>query len=148
MFGRPARLGNDADIQGMGVVAGLGIECVLTLGTGAGTALFQDGVIAPHMEFAHHPVHGKHTYNGYVGRVALEEVGHKRWNKRVRRVIDILFSLTHYDTLYIGGGNGKEVAGKLPANVRIVPNEAGITGGVRLWDGRFAADPSPWVSQP
>lgn len=146
-FGRPARLGNDADIQGMGVVAGLGVECVLTLGTGAGTALFQDGVIAPHMEFAHHPVHGKHTYNGYVGRDALAKVGHKRWNKRVRRVIEILFNLTHYDMLYIGGGNGKEIAGKLSPNTRIVPNEAGITGGVRLWDGRYAQDPVPKVSE-
>ncbi len=138
-FGKPARLGNDADIQGLGVVSGLGVECVLTLGTGAGTALFQDGLLAPHMEFAHHPVHGKHTYNGYVGRDALQEVGHKRWNKRVRKVIAILSNLTNYDTLFIGGGNAKAINGILDGNVTIVPNEAGITGGVKLWEGQNAA---------
>lgn len=144
-FRRPARLGNDADIQGMGVVAGQGIEFVLTLGTGAGTALFQDGLITPHMEFAHHPIRGKQSYNDYVGRAALETVGHKRWNKRVRRVIDILFALTHYDRLYVGGGNGKAVAGH-PENVQIVPNEAGITGGLKMWQGINAVNPAPWTS--
>jgi polyphosphate glucokinase len=145
-FGRPARLGNDADIQGLGVVSGQGIECVLTLGTGAGTALFENGLLAPHMELAHHPVHGKHDYNGYIGRAALEKVGHKRWNKRVRRVIGILFSLFHYDVLYIGGGNGRRLEGKLDPKVRIVPNEAGITGGVKLWDGLNGTDPGRWSS--
>jgi polyphosphate glucokinase len=41
--------------------------------------------------------------------------------------------------LYIGGGNAKNLQLELPSNVRIVSNEAGITGGIRLWDGVFAA---------
>jgi polyphosphate glucokinase len=145
-FGRPARLGNDADIQGMGVVAGQGVECVLTLGTGAGTALFQDGLIAPHMELAHHPVHCKHDYNGYVGRDALQKVGPKRWNKRVRRVVDILFGLFHYDVLYVGGGNSERITGKLDDRVKIVSNAAGITGGIKLWEGRNSVDATQWSS--
>jgi polyphosphate glucokinase len=36
--------------------------------------------------------------------------------------------------LYIGGGDSKKVDIDLPANVRIVSNDAGITGGVKLWD--------------
>jgi polyphosphate glucokinase len=142
-LGKPARLGNDADIQGLGVVTGQGIEAVLTLGTGAGTAFFEDGVLAPHMEFAHHPVHGKHDYNGYVGRDALAKVGHKRWNRRVHKVIAILDSLVHFDLLYIGGGNGSKVDGKLGDRVKIVPNEAGITGGIKLW--RDAEQPNAAV---
>ncbi len=145
-FGKPARLGNDADIQGLGVVTGEGVECVLTLGTGAGTALFEDGLLAPHMELAHHPVHGKHDYNGYIGRDALAKVGLKRWNKRVRRVIDTLFALFHYDMLFIGGGNGSKLHGKLHGPVKIVSNEAGITGGIKLWDGRNGADAARWSS--
>lgn len=132
-LGKPARLGNDADVQGLGVIAGKGIEFVLTLGTGAGTSLFEDGVMAPHMEFAHHPIRRNKTYNDYIGRDALAEVGHKRWNKRVHKVIAILDSLVHYDTLYIGGGNGRKVEGELDPRVKIVPNEAGITGGIALW---------------
>ena len=132
-LGKPTRLGNDADIQGLGVISGHGIEAVLTLGTGAGTAFFQDGVMAPHMELAHHPVHGKKSYNDYVGRDALAKAGHKRWNRRVLKVIALLDMLVHYDTLYIGGGNGSKVKGDLGDRVKIVPNEAGITGGIGLW---------------
>ena len=132
-FGKPARVLNDAEVQGYGVISGHGLEMVLTLGTGAGTALFQDGRLAPHMELAHHPVHGKKTYNDYIGRDALAQVGKKRWNKRVHKVIGILDSLIHYDTLYIGGGNSAKVQAPLPANVKLVSNEAGITGGIALW---------------
>ena len=36
--------------------------------------------------------------------------------------------------LHIGGGNARHIRLELEQNIRIVPNEAGITGGVRLWD--------------
>lgn len=132
-FGVPARVLNDAEVQGFGVIRGQGLELVLTLGTGAGTALYENGRLAPHMEFAHHPCHGGKTYNEYVGRDALEKVGKKRWNKRVRKVIDTLFALIHYDHLFIGGGNATHVKGDLPKNVELVSNDAGITGGIALW---------------
>ncbi len=132
-FGKPTRVLNDAEVQGFAVISGIGLEFVLTLGTGAGTALFRDGKLAPHMEFAHHPVHGKKTYNDYVGRDALEKIGKKRWNKRVRKVIGILDALVHYDRLYIGGGNSEKVNEPLPDNVTLVSNAAGITGGIALW---------------
>ena len=35
--------------------------------------------------------------------------------------------------LYLGGGNAKKLTFELPDNVEIVPNVAGILGGVRLW---------------
>ena len=132
-LGKPTRVLNDAEVQGFGVISGKGLEMVLTLGTGAGTALFQDGWLAPHLEFAHHPVRGKKTYNQYVGRDALKNIGGKRWNKRVRRIIDILNALVHYDVLYIGGGNSKRIEEPMADNVKIVSNEAGITGGIALW---------------
>ena len=132
-LGKPSRVLNDAEVQGFGVISGKGLEMVLTLGTGAGTALFQDGRLAPHLEFAHHPVRGKKTYNQYVGRDALKKVGEKRWNKRVRRIIGILEALVHYDKLYIGGGNSKRIDEPLAEHVKIVSNDAGITGGIALW---------------
>ena len=132
-FGKPARVSNDADIQGRGVIKGQGIEFVLTLGTGAGTAAFRDGIIGPHLEFAHHPVHGKKSYNDYVGKKALAKIGKKRWNKRVGKVIAILNSLTNFDHLYIGGGNASHIEGPLPEHVTIVSNDAGMTGGIALW---------------
>lgn len=129
----PARLINDAEMQGLAVIKRKGLELVLTLGTGAGTGLFRDGAIMPHLELAHHPIHNDMTYNDYVGNAALKKTGKKQWNKRVLHTIDILYALLHYDRLYIGGGNATRVAVKLPANTRLVSNDAGIEGGAALW---------------
>jgi polyphosphate glucokinase len=133
-FGRPVRLLNDASVQGLGVIEGRGLECVITLGTGMGFALFENGRLAPHLEMGQHPVRKGRTYDGYVGTAALETEGPKRWNRRVRRVIGYLETLVSPDALLIGGGNARHIAFELPPIARIVPNGAGITGGVRLWD--------------
>jgi polyphosphate glucokinase len=130
---KPARLINDAEMQGMAAISGSGLELVLTLGTGAGTALFRNGELMPHMELAHHPVHKSKTYNDYVGEDALKRSGKKAWNRRVAKVIVILSSLLNYDRLYIGGGNAHKISLKLPANVTLVTNDAGLEGGGFLW---------------
>ncbi len=104
-----------------------------------GFALFENGKPGPHLELSQHPVRGRKTYDQYVGNAAFRAEGRKAWNKRVRRAIDSITTLTTCDTLYIGGGNAKNLQLELPSNVRIVSNEAGITGGIRLWDGVFAA---------
>ncbi|MGH8528031.1 MAG: ROK family protein, partial [Gammaproteobacteria bacterium] len=132
-LGKPVRMLNDASIQGLGVITGRGLECVLTMGTGMGFALFQDGEIAPHLELSQHPIRKRKTYDEYLGAAALEAVGRRRWNKRIRKIIGILETVITYDTLYIGGGNAELIEPPLPANVKIVSNTAGITGGVRLW---------------
>ncbi len=137
-LGAPTRVLNDASVQGLGVIGGEGLECVITLGTGFGFALFQDGLLAPHMEVGQHPVAKGLTYDHYLGNAALHEVGRKKWNKRLRKAIDILDTLVMYDTLLIGGGNAQVIDFDLPANVKIVPNAAGITGGVRLWEPKMA----------
>jgi polyphosphate glucokinase len=133
-LGKPTRMMNDAEVQGLGVISGKGLECVITLGTGMGFALFQDGRPAPHLELSHHPIHKGKTYDQFVGVVAFREVGRKRWNRRLRRVLACITTLVGFDTLYIGGGNAKQVDVDLGLNIRLVSNEAGITGGVRLWD--------------
>ncbi len=130
---KPARLINDAEMQGLAAISGSGLELVLTLGTGAGTALFRDGALMPHLELAHHPVHKSKTYNDYVGEAALKLSGRKAWNRRVEKVIAILASLLNYDRLYIGGGNAQKITIKLPANVSLVTNDAGLEGGGFLW---------------
>jgi polyphosphate glucokinase len=134
---KPVRMLNDATIQGLGVIAGRGLECVLTMGTGMGFALFEDGLIAPHLELSQHPIRKNKTYDEYIGEAALEAIGHRRWNKRIRRIIAVLEAVILFDTLYIGGGNARLIEPPLPDNVKTVPNEAGITGGVRLWDERM-----------
>ncbi|HUB10426.1 MAG TPA: ROK family protein [Acetobacteraceae bacterium] len=133
-LGKPARMMNDATVQGLGVISGRGLECVITLGTGMGFALFDRGMPAPHLELSQHPVHKDLTYDRWIGNAALQKVGAKSWNKRVSRAIGYIETLTNYDTLAIGGGNAKRIDFDLPQRVRTVSNDAGITGGIRLWD--------------
>jgi polyphosphate glucokinase len=146
-WGKPVRVLNDADVQGFGAMQGHGVEMVLTLGTGAGTAIFRDGEIMPHLELAHHPVSGNKTYDEYIGNAAREKKGKKAWNKRVAKVIEILREVVCFDHLYIGGGNAKYITFSLPRDVTIVPNTDGLTGGIGLWrkDAKAdtAAEPSP-----
>ena len=134
---KPARVLNDADVQGLGVIRGRGLECVLTLGTGVGSALFQDGILLPHLELGQHPIHRGKTYDQYLGDGALKKAGRAKWNRRLRKAIAIVQTLVNYDTLYLGGGNARVIEFTLPRNVRIASNRNGITGGVKLWDPAF-----------
>src|SRR3984893_11180370 len=139
-WGKPVRVLNDADVQGFGAIKGHGLEMMLTLGTGAGTALFRDGEIMPHLELGHHPVSGGKTYDQYIGNAARQKKGKKAWNKRVAKVIGILREVVRFDHLYIGGGNAKDITFPLPPDVTIVPNTDGLTGGIRLWRKDPTAD--------
>ena len=130
---KPVRVINDADMQGLGIAKGKGLEMVVTLGTGFGTALLMDGILLPHLEVAHHPLSKERDYDQYIGKKALEEVGIERWNKRMKKVIEVLKTVFNYDHLYISGGNAKKIAFKLEDNISIVSNVDGIKGGARLW---------------
>lgn len=132
-LGKPVRVLNDASVQGLGAIEGQGLECVITLGTGFGFALFENGLLAPHLEVGQHPCTKGHTYDHYLGNAALTKVGPVKWNKRLQKAIGFLDTLVTYDVLIIGGGNARMIDFTLPANVRTISNAAGITGGVRLW---------------
>jgi polyphosphate glucokinase len=135
-LGKPTKVANDADIQGAAVVSGKGLELVITLGTGVGTALFFEGRLLPHLEFAHHPFRKGETYNEQLGDATRKEIGNTRWNKRVRKAIDTMRALSFFDHCYIGGGNSKHLDGELAADVSTVDNTAGILGGIKLWGSR------------
>ncbi|GJL61129.1 MAG: polyphosphate glucokinase [Nitrospirales bacterium] len=134
---KPVRAANDADVQGYGAIKGLGVEMVITLGTGFGTALFINGHLVPNLEIAHHPFRKQQTYEVQLGASALKNVGKKRWNLRLAKAIDILDQVINFDHLFIGGGNGKKVTIPLPPHATIVSNTAGLLGGIALW-----ADPN------
>src|SRR5215472_753086 len=145
-LGKPVRVLNDADVQGFGAIKSRGLEMVLTLGTGAGTSIFRDGEIMPHLELAHHPVSGSKTYDEYIGNAARKKKGKKPWSKRVAKVIEILRVVVRFDHLYLGGGNAKDITFALPQDVTIVPNTDGLTGGIRLWRHDVKAAPVVAVS--
>jgi polyphosphate glucokinase len=133
VLNKPVRTINDADLQGLGVVSEQGLEMVITLGTGFGTALLLDGHLLPHLELAHHPVSNDETYDDFVGARALQQHGEEIWNERMQKVINVLKTVFNYDHLYIGGGNSAKLNFKMDNNVSIITNVTGIIGGARLW---------------
>lgn len=133
----PTLVLNDAEVHGAGVVAGAGLELMLTFGTGLGNALFDGGVLAPHQELSQSPVRWGLTYDEYVGEHERLRLGDAQWSRRIRRVVEALRPVYLWDRLYVGGGNSRrltpQVVEKLGDDVVIVPNSAGIIGGVRAW---------------
>jgi len=129
----PARVVNDADMQGYGVISGEGVELVLTLGTGLGTALFTSGHLVPNLELGHHPFERDQTYEERVGRRALRRIGKRRWRRRILRVVAELERTWNFDALYIGGGNARYLSDALPRRVRVFGSIQGLAGGARLW---------------
>lgn len=135
-LGKPVRVVNDADMQGLGAIEGKGIEMVVTLGTGFGTAVFMDGEIAPHLEIAHMPFRKNEDFDKQIGDKALRKIGKKRWNRRVKEAIELMRVLTNFDKLYVGGGNAEHIKFELPPDVKTVSNEFGVRGGAWLWRKR------------
>ncbi|MBK9262042.1 MAG: ROK family protein [Polyangiaceae bacterium] len=131
---RPVRALNDCGLQGLGVIEGQGTEILVTLGTGMGFGLYIDGRYVPNVEFGHHPFRKKRTYEERVCNAELKAIGKRKWNARVMNVLEQLAPIFNFRKLYLGGGNARYVnADKLPPNVSIVDNVAGLRGGVRLW---------------
>ena len=133
MLHKPTKVVNDADLQGAGIVSGKGLEMMITLGTGCGTALLLDGKLLPHFEISHHPIKTDKDYDQYVGEKAYQTKGKEHWNERMKKVIAILKTVFNYDRLYISGGNAKNITFQLDDNITIVNNREGIKGGARLW---------------
>jgi polyphosphate glucokinase len=131
--GKPVIVINDADMQGLGAIKGEGVEMVITLGTGLGSALFEDGRLAPHIELAHIPFRKGETYEDQLGNRALKKVGKSEWNRRLAKAVEAFRALTHFDKLYIGGGNAENVSLNLGPDVEIVSNILGMRGGIWLW---------------
>lgn len=131
---KPIKVINDADMQGLAAIRGEGLEMVITLGTGFGTGLYMDGSLAPHLEIAHSIFADNESYDKAIGDAALKAIGEEAWLKRVDQAIKNMHSLTHYDTLYIGGGNARLLsADKLPDNIVLIDNSAGVKGGIAVW---------------
>jgi polyphosphate glucokinase len=141
-FGHQVRLANDADVQGCAVSRGEGFEFVMTLGTGCGTALFWQGQLLPHLELSHGPFRNGETYDEQLGDVTRQRIGNQRWRRRVRRAVASFDAMLLFDHLYVGGGNAKHLHDEdVGPKGTIVPNVAGILGGIKLWDQQWDTRP-------
>jgi polyphosphate glucokinase len=132
-LGKPVRVINDAELAGLGVIESKGFEVVLTLGTGLGCALFDDGRHLPKIELSQAPFRKGQTYDEQLGNHERRRIGNARWNNRVRKALNSLWPVFWWDRLYIGGGNAEYLSGDLGYGATIVSNAVGLLGGVRLW---------------
>jgi polyphosphate glucokinase len=135
-FGRPTRVLNDAAMQAIGSYEG-GRMLFLGLGTGLGSAMIVDGVVAP-MELAHLPYKKGRTFEEYVGARGLKRLGNKKWSRTVNEVVTELSSQLEADYVVIGGGNARKLK-RLPKNARLGSNDYAFLGGFRVWHHAVAA---------
>lgn len=125
------KVANDATMQGLGVITGTGVEMVITLGTGLGTALFVDGVLNAHYQ----TLPGDNDeFGSPFGDAARRKVGTRCWSRRVHDLIVQLRDITNYDRIYVGGGNAKRLKVGIPRYAALVDNIAGVLGGHYLWE--------------
>jgi polyphosphate glucokinase len=128
-FGRPVKLVNDAAMQALGSYKG-GKMLFLGLGTGLGTAMVVEGIVAP-MEIGHLP-YKKGTYEDYVGRAGLKCHGKKKWRRHVADVVERLLAALQPDDTVIGGGNVAKLQTP-PPHCRKGDNANAFRGGFALW---------------
>ncbi|MEP6548529.1 MAG: ROK family protein [Gammaproteobacteria bacterium] len=129
-FGRPTRIINDAAMQAIGSYEG-GRMLFLGLGTGLGSALIVDGIVAP-MELAHLPFKKGRSFEDYVGERGLRRLGGKKWRQNVNEMVERLSTVLEADYVVIGGGNARKLK-RLPKNARLGSNDFAFLGGFRLW---------------
>ena len=129
---------NDAEVHAAAVITGKGLEAVLTFGTGLGSAIFSDGKLAPHLEISHATIRYGKSIDAWIGEQSRRRLGNKLWSRRVKSLIQELYPMIVWDRLYIGGGNAQRISKSalksFDYKVKIIPNSAGVTGGVKAWD--------------
>jgi polyphosphate glucokinase len=134
-FHKPVKVLNDAAMQALGSYEG-GRMLFLGLGTGLGTAMILDRLIAP-MELGHLPYKKGRTFEDYVGARGLERLGKKKWQRAVEDVVARLQAALVAEHVVLGGGNAKKLK-RLPPGVRMGDNKNAFAGGFRVWEKDYA----------
>ena len=129
-FGKPVKLLNDAAMQALGSYEG-GRMLFLGLGTGLGSALIIDGVIAP-LELLICPIESA-VRSKITFLRGLARLGKKNWTKAVADVTARLQAAMVADSVVLGGGNAKKLK-RLPTGARLGLNTNAFLGGFRVWD--------------
>lgn len=134
---------NDADAAGLAEMrygAGRrehGTVLLVTLGTGAGTALFRAGRLYPNTELGHLPWKGGRSAEKFVSAAARKrrDLSWREWAGRLNEYLRTLEDLFWPDLLIAGGGVSAKHRKWLPwlkLRTRIIParlqNQAGIVG--------------------
>lgn len=145
-LGRSVHVINDADAAGVAEMkfgAGKGQDGVVimtTLGTGIGTAIFNNGVLVPNAELGHLEIEGvDYETKAAFSAKERENLTWKQWAARLQVYYSTLEKLFTPDLIIIGGGVSKQHEDFLPLlklKAAIEPalkrNNAGILGAAAL----------------
>ena len=141
-IGRPVIVLNDADAAGIAEMrfgagrAIVGTVFVLTLGTGLGSALFNDGVLVPNTELGHMEIRGRDAERRSAAVARIRRgLSWKAWAGDLDEHLHAIDRLFWPNMVILGGGVSKNADRFLPyLTVRppVVPaelrNDAGIVG--------------------
>jgi len=109
---------------------------MITIGTGIGTAIFNNGVLLPNTEIGHIQFRGKDAET-ILSEPARESrhISHARWAKDFNKYLEYLEALFWPDMFILGGGGFKKpekFAGafetRAPVQFAKFKNQAGIIG--------------------
>ena len=153
--GRPVVVGNDADVAGLAEMrygvgktdprVRVGVTIFLTLGTGTGSAIFNDGVLVPGSELGHMEIRGRDAErrSAASARVRRGE-SWKYWAGDLDEHLKAIDKILWPRFFILGGGVSKQgdrfiprLTCRPPVMAATLRNEAGIVGAALL-----AADPA------
>ena len=129
-FRKPVRIVNDAALQALGSYRG-GRMLFLGLGTGLGSTLVLRDTILP-LELGDLPYCEDFTIEDFLGKLGLEELGEKEWERETIQAVAQLKKSFIADYVVLGGGNAKKLK-ELPRGAELGHNRNAFLGGARLW---------------
>ena len=147
VLGREVHVVNDADAAGVAendhgaAREEEGLVCVITLGTGIGSALISGGTLVPNTEFGHLEVAGHPNAEKWCATSAREreDLSWQEWAERLQVYFSHLERILSPDLFVVGGGVSKNSEKFLPLLDLRTPivaakhrNNAGIIGAAAL----------------
>ena len=136
-LGETVRACNDADMQGLGVVRGNGVELVITLGNRLRIrAASWTGASSPTSSSPITPAWRDRTYEEELGLKALEKAGRRSGTAGFARRSRPSRQLFNYDRALHRRRKREEDHDRSAAARRAVSNIAGLLGGIALWNGK------------
>jgi polyphosphate glucokinase len=141
-LGRPVAIINDADAAGIAEMRfGVGkdqpgVVIFLTLGTGVGSGVFNDGVLVPNTEFGQMEIRGRTAERRSAAAARVRRgLSWKAWAADLDEHLDRIHQLMWPNLMILGGGVSKSADKFIPrltVHTAVVPaqlrNDAGIIG--------------------
>ncbi len=152
--GMPVHVGNDADVAGLAEMrygAGKGVDGVvlmLTLGTGIGSAIFNEQVLVPNTELGHLELDGKDAERTAAASVIVRKgLSWRAYAKRLDEYLELVDRALWPDLIILGGGISKTPEKFVPLlriRAKVVAAKLGNNAGI-VGAALYAAETAGWM---